>query len=232
MNYTKIYNLIIEKRKVVIPTGYVEEHHIIPRSLGGSDDKSNLVKLTAKEHFICHLLLTKMYPNDTIEYYKMFHAFFMMLVTSKNQKRYITSRKYENMRVSFSERMSVLQGGNKNSQFGTMWIHNKTLKQCKKVPKDSILEEGWETGRVIDFNKKEVEKIKIIKKKENIISIKETNSNKNIECYTNLYEIYKTKGWAGIVETGYTKSKQNFVMRLSKYVVDFIPQNGKTRGLR
>lgn len=52
MNYTKIYNLIIEKRKVVIPTGYVEEHHIIPRSLGGSDDKSNLVKLTAKEHFI------------------------------------------------------------------------------------------------------------------------------------------------------------------------------------
>ena len=66
----------------------------------------------------------------------------------------------------------------------------------------------------------------------NIISIKETNSNKNIEYYTNLYEIYKTKGWAGIVETGYTKSKQNFVMRLSKYVVDFIPQNGKTRGLR
>ena len=64
MNYKRIYESIIEKRKIDIPTGYVEEHHCyIPSCLGGTDDKSNLVKLTAKEHFICHLLLTKMYPK-------------------------------------------------------------------------------------------------------------------------------------------------------------------------
>ena len=156
MNYKRIYESIIEKRKIDIPTGYVEEHHIIPRSLGGTDDKSNLVKLTAKEHFICHLLLTKMYPKESLEYYKMCHAFLMMLVSSKDHdgNRYFTSKKYEKLKVSFSERMSVLQGGNNNSQYGTMWIHNKTLKQCKKVPKDSILDEGWEVGRILNWNNK------------------------------------------------------------------------------
>lgn len=153
MNYNKLYNKIIEKRKIETPTGYTEEHHIIPRSLGGTDDTSNLVKLTAKEHFICHLLLTKMYVKGSDEYYKMGHAFLMMLVSSKNQKRYVTSRKYEHLKVSFSDRMSVLQTGKNNSQYGTMWIHNKTLKQCKKVPKDSILEEDWEKGRILVWDK-------------------------------------------------------------------------------
>ena len=151
MNYRKLYESIIEKRKFDIPSGYVEEHHIIPRSLGGTDDKSNLVKLTAKEHFICHLLLTKIYEKGSLEYYKMCHAFLMMLVKGHKQKRYITSRKYEKLKVSFSKRMSVLQGGKNNSQYGMMWIHNKTLKQCKKVPKDSILEEGWEVGRILNW---------------------------------------------------------------------------------
>ena len=37
-----------------------------------------------------------------------------------------------------------------------MWIHNKTLKQCKKVPKDSILDEGWEVGRIFKLNNKNI----------------------------------------------------------------------------
>ena len=155
MNYAKIYESIIEKRKINIPTGYTEEHHIVPRSLDGTDDKTNLVKLTAKEHFICHLLLTKMYPKGSLEYYKMSHAFLMMFVSSKDHggNRYITSKKYEKLKVSFSERMTMLQIGENNSQYGTMWIHNKTLKQCKKVPKDSILDDGWEIGRKIKWDK-------------------------------------------------------------------------------
>ena len=155
MNYQKLYYSIIEKRKESIPSGYTEIHHIIPRCLGGTDDKDNLVKLSAKEHFMCHLLLTKMYEYGTIEYYKMCNAFLMMLVTSKDHQnnRYITSRKYEKLKVSFSERMSTLQSGKNNSQHGTMWIYNKELQQCKKVPKDSELESGWYKGRVLNWNK-------------------------------------------------------------------------------
>ena len=60
--YTKWYENIIAKarQRVNAETDYFEKHHIIPKSLGGSNDSSNLVKLTAKEHFVCHLLLTKM----------------------------------------------------------------------------------------------------------------------------------------------------------------------------
>ena len=57
---------------------YTEKHHIIPRSLGGSNDIDNLVRLTAKQHFICHKLLTKMFKIGTNEYYKMLNAFCMM----------------------------------------------------------------------------------------------------------------------------------------------------------
>jgi len=41
-------------------TGYVEKHHIIPQSIGGKNTQNNIVSLTAKEHRLCHLLLTKM----------------------------------------------------------------------------------------------------------------------------------------------------------------------------
>lgn len=55
---------------------YTEKHHILPRSLGGSNDLSNIVELTAKEHYIAHLLLTKITSGDNK--YKMIHAFVMM----------------------------------------------------------------------------------------------------------------------------------------------------------
>lgn len=38
---------------------YCENHHIVPRSLGGSDDAANLVLLTYKERLVAHLLLAK-----------------------------------------------------------------------------------------------------------------------------------------------------------------------------
>jgi hypothetical protein len=58
--YTHTYYKIIERSKSRIIPYYTEKHHIIPKSLGGSNKKDNLALLTAREHFICHLLLTKM----------------------------------------------------------------------------------------------------------------------------------------------------------------------------
>ena len=75
MNYTHIYWNIIHNRLHNKVDGYVEHHHIIPRSEGGPDNNDNIVALTAREHYICHLLLAKIY-ND----YKMLSAVIWMRV--------------------------------------------------------------------------------------------------------------------------------------------------------
>ena len=64
MNYLPHYERLIERAKTRQIEGYKERHHIIPRCMGGSDDPDNLVDLTAREHFIAHLLLAKMHPTN------------------------------------------------------------------------------------------------------------------------------------------------------------------------
>jgi DNA-directed RNA polymerase specialized sigma24 family protein len=62
MNYFLAYQRLIAKAKErVCLDGYFERHHILPRALGGTDDSSNLVTLTAKEHFVAHVLLAKIH---------------------------------------------------------------------------------------------------------------------------------------------------------------------------
>ena len=69
MNYKKIYDALVEKSKhrgldKSQHEGYFEIHHIVPRSLGGSNAKENLVMFTAREHFIAHMLLWKAFPQE------------------------------------------------------------------------------------------------------------------------------------------------------------------------
>lgn len=65
MNYELIYQSLIDKaRSRIIPDGvYCERHHIIPKSLNGSNDKNNIVRLYPREHYIAHLLLFKKYER-------------------------------------------------------------------------------------------------------------------------------------------------------------------------
>jgi len=88
------YNIIARANQRVNQEGYFEKHHIIPRSLGGSNEVSNLVKLTAKEHFICHMLLPKMTSGDNRS--KMIRAAWMIATMgNKYQNRQLVkSRKY------------------------------------------------------------------------------------------------------------------------------------------
>lgn len=80
---------------------YFESHHIVPRSLGGSNSKSNIVKLLAREHFICHLLLTKFTSGSYKK--KMDHAVFMLTVIGKKQERHVVNnRRYELLRKNYS----------------------------------------------------------------------------------------------------------------------------------
>lgn len=111
--YAKYYHLIIEHRKRNPPLEqYTERHHIVPRSLGGSNDPENLVALTAREHFICHWLLTKMYTGESRG--KMINALWMMRAQNPDQRRYgskITARIYENLREEYSKYISKINKG-------------------------------------------------------------------------------------------------------------------------
>jgi hypothetical protein len=63
MNYQNIYNNLVTKAQNRVLEGYSEKHHIVPKCMGGSNDKANLVKLAAKEHFLAHKLLVRIHPK-------------------------------------------------------------------------------------------------------------------------------------------------------------------------
>jgi 5-methylcytosine-specific restriction endonuclease McrA len=113
--YTRIYYAIIEQAKTrTLPIdSYVERHHIIPQSFyksrnktgwlsGDCNAKKNFVFLTAREHYICHRLLTKM--TEGLALYKMANAM-RRLAHSPKTKKFITSRTYEHISKLQSEVM-------------------------------------------------------------------------------------------------------------------------------
>lgn len=95
--YKTWHDNIIKKAKNRTLEGYKEIHHILPRCLGGKDKKSNLVALTAKEHFIIHILLCKF--STGIAKMKMLYAHKAMSYYIKEGRNYkIGSRIAEKLR--------------------------------------------------------------------------------------------------------------------------------------
>ncbi len=101
--YTRLYYMIIERAKSRTISGYVEKHHIVPKSLGGSNAKDNIAVLTAREHFIVHRLLPKMTRGEART--KMVYALWALTVhTSKHTKdrHKVTGSLYERIRKEYS----------------------------------------------------------------------------------------------------------------------------------
>ena len=94
------YNIIYRAKSRPEIMSYTEKHHIVPKSLGGSNGRENLVVLTAREHFICHMLLVRMTENNNR--YKMVHAAIGMKRSRSYQPRYINSRLYETLKKEFA----------------------------------------------------------------------------------------------------------------------------------
>lgn len=92
MDYKRIYADFIKDRRAKEGRleGYVERHHIVPRSLGGSDDPDNLINLTFEDHYFAHLLLARIHGG------KMSSALWMMVNSSwaRWQSRHHARRAY------------------------------------------------------------------------------------------------------------------------------------------
>lgn len=113
--YTKIYNQIIESAKSNIKevNDGQQTHHIVPRSLGGSDEDENLVVLSYKQHRVCHRLLTKMTEGEAR--YKMMYAFklFESRYSVPSPQIYCTPESYKKM-VDTRKRKGSYRKGSEN----------------------------------------------------------------------------------------------------------------------
>lgn len=120
MDYQRIYDQIIDRAKnenrVYGKDVYYERHHILPKCLGGEGKThqwrthSNIVLLTAREHFICHQLLCNIYPNEP----KLKFALWAMSNQRTDNRDYkIGSRQYTRLK---SEYILLIQNTSKSEE--------------------------------------------------------------------------------------------------------------------
>jgi hypothetical protein len=97
-HFWKRYVKLIEHRIINPVDEDCEKHHIIPRSIGGSDQPQNIVNLKYREHYIAHYILAKSLDCD-----KLWFAFTMMQRISNGKSvLYEAARKYVSAAVSKS----------------------------------------------------------------------------------------------------------------------------------
>lgn len=134
--YTKVYYLIVNRAINRTLNNYKERHHIIPKSLGGSNEATNIVELTPKEHFVCHLLLTKMTVGDHRR--KMSYALWLMsnLKNQNQEHRHVPSGKmYDIIRSKHAKIVAEsLRGKKKNySSFAGKKHSSETIKLQREI---------------------------------------------------------------------------------------------------
>ena len=183
MNYQKIYDQLIEKRRQqpLIKKSrkdkdyqYCEKHHIIPRCFGGDDSKDNLVNLTAREHYIAHVLISricmKLYGKDSIEFEKAICTV-LLFKGGKNNitlcERYkvirFNSRIFQKVREEFtaiaSKRAKKYVGSN-NGMYGK--THTKEsrdkIRQTRKKNECGVGSKNSMYGRPCYYNMSSAEK--------------------------------------------------------------------------
>lgn len=218
MNYQKIYDSLIERGKNRTIDGYSERHHILPRCMGGGDEKENLVDLTPEEHFLAHVLLVKLHP----EQFNLILAVQIMCAPIKGGRpRRVL---YGWLKRRLSEHMSRQNYGEKNPQFGRVWISNLEDRKSTRIPAMEEIPEGWVKGRYA-WTRIERELAK-----EMALDAKKLAKEKYISELEVLHDQYVALGWEDFVrQTGYKFSQQALTVALKKYIPQFVTQPGIQR---
>lgn len=162
MDYEKHYKALISNAKSRTIDGYVERHHIIPKCFGGSNDPDNIVKLTAREHFIAHILLYKMQTN-TRKRHQMLKACIMF----KTRDGLVNnSRLYETVKIKSGIMQSLFYSGKNHPMYGSARYgelnpffgktHSReTRKLLSELRSDHITAKDTRTGKKLRVTKEE-----------------------------------------------------------------------------
>lgn len=159
MDYKKIYNDLISSRMLVKDVRlkerkdgmYYERHHIIMKSKGGSNIKSNIVLLTAREHFLSHWILWRIYRDRQSAL--AFHKMLSKNNLRQNEFRQYSSRGYEEARLAFRE---TNKGNKYGSSKNAKKIHRMKREEEKK--KHSLAMKGLFKGEKNPFYGKKHDK--------------------------------------------------------------------------
>lgn len=134
--YTNWYIAIISNSKNRTLEGYVEKHHILPKSfkLGGDKDKNNLAILTAREHLICHKLLVRMCISKK-------HRKSMYYALWRLTTKYVvnTSREYASVR----EKMATIL----SSTSKALWQDPEYIEKQAKATETKYKKPGYSEKR-------------------------------------------------------------------------------------
>ena len=123
MNYIKLYNQLIENAQDKPYDGYIETHHIVPKCMGGADERTNLVKLSARQHFLAHWLLFKIHRSS-----KLANAWNGMRRIGKGQdERIVNSKNFKYAKEAKAEANTKFYSGENNGFFGKH--HTEEFKQ-------------------------------------------------------------------------------------------------------
>jgi hypothetical protein len=153
MDYKKIYDNFMQdrldkkpERLLLKKTGeYFEGHHIIPKSKGGTGNSNrpknnqNIVLLTAREHFLAHWILWRIYRDRSTAL-----AFHKMLSINNKQDRIISSKGYEEAREAFR----VTNLGNQHGKGKT-----KIVSEEQKLKQSQIMKGRYVGNKNPFFNK-------------------------------------------------------------------------------
>ena len=150
--YTAWYYSIINRATCRIINGYFERHHIIPKCLGGVNSSENVVHLTAREHFICHRLLSKM----TVGMARGKMSFALMQFMRKNpqhERPKINSRTFATLKLQVAVASSLLHKGKQvkkethAKRIATMKLNGRKRSVESKLNASLITKKMWKVDR-------------------------------------------------------------------------------------
>jgi hypothetical protein len=192
MNYLKVYcNLIRKAENRTLPEGYIEKHHTFPKGLFGNNNR--IVILTAREHYIAHLLLEKIcirrYGVDNEKTKKMTLACFLM----RNRSEKYNSHLYEQLRQRYSDIMKERMGGENNPSYGV---------PCSEERKQKIREKHL--GRKVSQETRD--------------RMSRTRTGKRRGNYLKIYDLDFRDNFIEIVKTSHSK---NEILRRFEYKISY-----------
>ncbi len=119
--YNKIISNALEQERTKGSEIYYENHHIIPTSIGGGDEPSNLILLTPEEHYICHSLLLDFTSGTDRD--SMLYAWNCINGMTKSGKdvdgeNVIGSKRYGELKREFAKEASIRFSGENNPRYG------------------------------------------------------------------------------------------------------------------